>query len=124
MHTRTDDRRHQELLPEIPPSQPDLGPHFSLCLAHLHSGTKGTNMDLYFPNTPLSLWITVVDLKQMSQKKSSCYNRDFVNIEYKISELYTKHHFISACHVSVFRFTLKHLMPLARTKYHNAVISC
>lgn len=41
MHTRTDDRRHQELLPEIPPSQPDLGLHFSWCLTHLHSGTKG-----------------------------------------------------------------------------------
>lgn len=34
MYTGTDDRRYQELLPEIPPSQPDLGLNFSLCLAH------------------------------------------------------------------------------------------
>lgn len=45
MHTGTYDRRYQELLPEIPPSQPDLGLKFSLCLAHFHSGTKGTNTD-------------------------------------------------------------------------------
>ncbi len=35
MYTGTDDWRYQELLPEIPPSQPDLGLNISLCFVLL-----------------------------------------------------------------------------------------
>lgn len=47
MYTGTDDRCYQELLPEVPPSQSDLGLNLSFVL----SGTKGTNG--LFPHHPV-----------------------------------------------------------------------